>query len=96
MHDVLLEDQDDVSISDLYRRASEIGLDLDRFSDDLTHRHYAPRVARDVQSADASGVSGTPTFFINGRRHEGVYDVDTLSRSVKAAARAKAPVATRA
>ncbi|HEY4094466.1 MAG TPA: Na+/H+ antiporter NhaA [Baekduia sp.] len=87
MHDVLLEDQDDVSVSDLYRRATEVGLDLDRFNDDLQHRHFAPRVAEDVASADASGVSGTPTFFINGRRHEGVYDVDTLTRAVKAAAR---------
>ena len=48
-----------------------------------------PRVAEDVQSADASGVSGTPTFFVNGRRHQGVYDVDTLTRAVKAAARAR-------
>jgi len=42
---------------------------------------------RDVQSADASGVSGTPTFFDNGRRHHGVYDVEALARAVKAAAR---------
>ena len=49
-----------------------------------------------MQSADASGVSGTPTFFVNGRRHQGVYDVDTLTRAVKAAARAagRAPRAT--
>ena len=44
-----------------------------------------PRVAEDVASADASGVAGTPSFFINGSRHEGAYDVDTLSRVVRAA-----------
>jgi predicted DsbA family dithiol-disulfide isomerase len=77
-------------MSDLYRTATDLGLDLDRFSDDLRRRRFAPRVARDVQSADASGVSGTPTFFVNGRRHEGVYDVDTLTKAVKAAARAAA------
>ena len=44
----------------------------------------------DVRSADASGVSGTPTFFINGRRHVGVYDIDTLTRAVKAARTAAA------
>ena len=71
---------------DLYRHAAELGLDVDRFAEDLRRRRYAPRVAEDVQSADASGVSGTPTFFINGRRHQGVYDVDTLTRAVKAAA----------
>jgi protein-disulfide isomerase len=45
-----------------------------------------------VQSADASGVSGTPTFFVNGRRHQGLYDIETLARAVKAAA-ARRPVA---
>jgi Na+/H+ antiporter NhaA len=90
MHDALLSDHDNVSMSDLYRTATDLGLDLDRFSDDLRRRRFAPRVARDVQSADASGVSGTPTFFVNGRRHEGVYDVDTLTKAVKAAARAAA------
>jgi protein-disulfide isomerase len=42
-------------------------------------------VAEDVDSADLSGVSGTPTFFINGRRHYGAYDIDTLSATVRAA-----------
>ncbi len=87
MHDLLLADEDDLTISDIYRAASTLDLDLTRFSEELTGRDHAPRVARDVQSADASGVSGTPTFFINGRRHQGVYDVDTLTREVKAAAR---------
>jgi protein-disulfide isomerase len=42
-------------------------------------------VSEDVASADESGVTGTPTFFINGRRHYGVYDIDTLSEAVRAA-----------
>jgi predicted DsbA family dithiol-disulfide isomerase len=83
-----------VAVSDLYRHASDLGLDLDRFSEDLRHRRHAPRVERDVQSADASGVAGTPTFFINGRRHHGVYDVDTLTREVETAARAPAAAPT--
>jgi protein-disulfide isomerase len=45
-----------------------------------------------VDSADLSGVSGTPTFFINGRRHYGAYDIDTLSAEVRAA-RARAAIA---
>ena len=88
MHDRLLAAQDALAPPDLYRHAGDLGLDLDRFSDDLRRRRYAARVAEDVRSADASGVSGTPTFFVNGRRHQGVYDVDTLTRAVKAAARA--------
>jgi Na+/H+ antiporter NhaA len=91
MHDRLLANQDDLRVNDLYRHATALDLDLDRFSDDLRHRHGASRVARDVASADASGVSGTPTFFVNGRRHQGVYDIDTLTREVKAAAAALRP-----
>jgi Na+/H+ antiporter NhaA len=93
MHDRLLTHQDELAPSDLYRHAGELELDLDRFSDDLRQRRHAARIARDVQSADASGVSGTPTFFINGRRHQGVYDLATLTRAVKAAARISAATA---
>jgi protein-disulfide isomerase len=85
MHDRLLAHQDQLSVSDLYRHAAAIELDLDRFSDSFTHRRAAPRIAQDVATADASGVTGTPTFFINGRRHQGVYDIDTLIKAVKAA-----------
>jgi Na+/H+ antiporter NhaA len=93
MHDRLLADTSAVTPSDLLRHASDLGLDVDRVAEDLRRRRHAPRVAEDVQSADASGVSGTPTFFINGRRHQGVYDVDTLTRAVKAAARGAARTA---
>ena len=47
------------------------------------------RIAQDVEGVDLSGVSGTPTFCINGRRHHGAYDIDTLSQAVRAGARAK-------
>ena len=85
MHDRLLS-QDSLAPPDLYRAASDLGLDLDRFGDDLRRRRFAGRVADDVRSADASGVSGTPTFFVNGRRHQGAYDVESLARAVRAAA----------
>jgi protein-disulfide isomerase len=42
-------------------------------------------VAEDVDSADLSGVTGTPTFFVNGRRHYGAYDIDALSAAVRIA-----------
>jgi Na+/H+ antiporter NhaA len=86
MHDWLLTHQDELAPADLYRHAAEMELDLTRFDEELRRRKYAQRVARDVQSADESGVSGTPTFFINGRRHQGVYDIDTLTRAIKTAA----------
>jgi Na+/H+ antiporter NhaA len=85
MHDLLLDHQGELSFRDLVGYAEEIGLDTDRFTEDLRRRAYAPRVSEDVASADESGVSGTPTFFINGRRHYGAYDIGTLTTTVKSA-----------
>jgi protein-disulfide isomerase len=85
MHDLLLAHQDELRPMHLRHYAEEIGLDLDRFREDLRTREHVARVADDVTSADESGVAGTPSFFINGRRHSGAYDVDTLSREVRAA-----------
>jgi Na+/H+ antiporter NhaA len=87
MHDALLARQDQLRPSDLRQRAEELGLDLERFIDDLHTHAHAGRVLGDVASADESGVSGTPTFFINGRRHYGVYDIEALTRAVQAAKR---------
>jgi Na+/H+ antiporter NhaA len=85
MHDVLLAHQDRLEPTDLMRYADELGLDVDRLHDDVKRHVNAARVARDVETADLSGVSGTPTFFINGERHYGAYDIDTLTRAVKTA-----------
>ena len=85
MHDTLLGHQEALRPVDLARHATELGLDVDRVWDELRRRAHAPRIARDVASADSSGVSGTPTFFINGRRHYGAYDTATLSAAVQAA-----------
>jgi Na+/H+ antiporter NhaA len=90
MHDRLLSAQDELTPRDLTRHAEDLGLDVERFWEELRRREHEERVADDVASADTSGVAGTPTFFINGRRHHGAYDVDTLSAAVRAA-RARAP-----
>ncbi|HEY3009749.1 MAG TPA: Na+/H+ antiporter NhaA [Micromonosporaceae bacterium] len=85
MHDMLLEHQGELRPADLIRHAERLGLDVDRFSDHVRGRQGAARIAADVDSADLSGVSGTPTFFINGRRHFGAYDIQTLTAAVTAA-----------
>jgi Na+/H+ antiporter NhaA len=85
MYDLMLHHQDELAPRDLIGYAAQLGLDVDRFRDDLRQRRHAARVAEDVASADASGVSGTPTFFVNGRRHDGVYDVAALSSEIKGA-----------
>jgi Na+/H+ antiporter NhaA len=92
LHDRLLDHQDQLSPSELVGHAEELGLDVERFTEYLRHHDGAGRVAEDVDSADLSGVSGTPTFFINGRRHYGAYDIDTLKNEVRLA-RARAAVA---
>jgi Na+/H+ antiporter NhaA len=91
MYDTLLANQDRLTRDDLLAHAGRLGLDSERFQEDLDSHAGAPRIAEDVDGADMSGVSGTPTFFINGRRHSGAYDVETLSRAVRAA-RARAAI----
>jgi Na+/H+ antiporter NhaA len=93
MHDLLFVHQDALGPADLMGYAEQLGLDVDRFTDDLRGHTGATRVAEDVDSADLSSVSGTPTFFINGRRHHGAYDISTLSAAVRAAG-AQASLAT--
>jgi protein-disulfide isomerase len=93
MHDLLLDHQDALQPADLIGYAEQLGLGIERFSSELREHKGANRVAEDVNSADLSGVSGTPTFFINGRRHYGAYDTATLAAAVRAA-KARATVAT--
>jgi Na+/H+ antiporter NhaA len=85
MHDLLLDNQDALTTDDLIAYAERLGLDTGRFAEDLAGHSGALQIADDVDSADLSAVSGTPTFFINGRRHYGVYDIATLSAAVRAA-----------
>jgi protein-disulfide isomerase len=85
MHDLLLEHQQELRPVHLVRYAADLGLDVDRFREDLRRHVGADRIADDVDSAGSSGVAGTPTFFINGRRQYGAYDIDTLTAAVKTA-----------
>jgi len=91
MHDLLLDHQGKLRTPELVGYAEQLGLDLGRFTTDL-HRHAgAARIAQDVASADLSGASGTPSFFLNGRRLHGAYDIETLSNAARLA-RAKATI----
>ena len=89
MHNLLLRHQDRLQMRDLLRYATDLRLDTDRFTDHLRKHAGAARIAEDVDSADLSGVSGTPTFFINGRRHYGSYDIAALTAAVLAAKAAR-------
>jgi Na+/H+ antiporter NhaA len=85
MHDLLLEHQGALRGTDLVRYAAQLGLNADQFAGKMKKHAGADRVAEDVDSADLSGVAGTPTFFINGRRHHGAFDLDTLSDAARQA-----------
>jgi Na+/H+ antiporter NhaA len=85
MHDMLLSHQDALRPGDLIGYATDLGLDTERFARDLRTHAYTARVAEDVDTADLATVSGTPTFFINGQRHHGPYDIDSLSQAVRTA-----------
>jgi Na+/H+ antiporter NhaA len=85
MHDTLMDHQGALNVSDLIRYAGELGLDTAKFTADLRKHVGAYRVAEDVDSADLATVSGTPTFFINGIRHYGAYDLPTLKEAVRTA-----------
>ncbi|WP_432477681.1 Na+/H+ antiporter NhaA [Nocardioides sp. GXQ0305] len=86
MHDRLFAAQDRLSGADLLDHAAALGLDVSRFTRDLGSGRYRRHVEHDVQSAEASGVAGTPTFFVNGSRHRGPTDADTLARALVASA----------
>ncbi|MEO8329047.1 MAG: Na+/H+ antiporter NhaA [Candidatus Nanopelagicales bacterium] len=85
MYDTLLQHQDALTARSLIGYADELGLDVDRFRHSLRNHLHAGRIANDVEAAAASGVVGTPTFFINGQRHHGAYDLQTLSDAVTVA-----------
>jgi Na+/H+ antiporter NhaA len=85
MHDQLLDHQGALTVRDLTRYAGELGLDTGQFTRDLRNRAGHAKIAADMDSADLSGVSGTPTFFVNGKRHHGAYDISTLSDAVRTA-----------
>jgi protein-disulfide isomerase len=85
MHDLLLDHQDALHPRDLMGYADSLGLDTDRFATDLRKHAGATHVGEDLESADLSNVSGTPTFFVNGKRHYGAYDIESLKKAVKLA-----------
>jgi protein-disulfide isomerase len=82
MHDVLYERQDALEDEDLMSYAAELGLDSDRFQVELAEDVHAARIREDFMSGVRSGVNGTPTFFINGQRHDGGFDLQSLSDAV--------------
>ena len=92
MHDVLFDDQEALDGEDLLAHAKAIGLDVAQFGLELSAGKYAPRVHEDFASGIRSGVNGTPTFYINGARHDGGHDVVSLIEAIQLARGARGAV----
>jgi protein-disulfide isomerase len=91
MHDLLYENQRRLRAPDLRDYAERLALDVERFDSELAEHAHAARVREDFMSGVRSGVNGTPTFYINGARHDDSYDVETMLAALERAAAALGP-----
>jgi protein-disulfide isomerase len=83
MHGLLFQNQPALEPTDLVADAAALGLDLDRFNDDLEEHRFLEKVRGDFMSGVRSGVNGTPTFFVNGHRHDGAFDAASLVEALE-------------
>jgi protein-disulfide isomerase len=88
MHDLLFDHQDALEDADLLEYATQIGLSEARFARDMIEHRYASKVREDFLSGARSGVNGTPTFFVNGLRHNGTYALPALLAAIEEASEA--------
>ena len=91
LHDLLLEHQQALEERQLVEYAARLGLDVARFRRELDEDAYHDRVQEDILSGIHSGVHGTPTFFVNGVRHDGGWEREELLIAISAAERARKP-----
>jgi protein-disulfide isomerase len=87
MHDLLYENQKRLRDQDLRTYAEQVGLDVEAFDKELAEHVHAARVREDFMSGVRSGVNGTPTFYINGTRHDDSYETETLLAALERAAK---------
>jgi protein-disulfide isomerase len=86
MHDLLYENQRRLRDQDLHAYAEQLGLDVEQFDKDLAEHVHASRVREDFMSGVRSGVNGTPSFYVDGARHDDSYDLETLLAALERAA----------
>jgi len=83
MHDLLYEHQDSLDDDSLLKLGKRFHLPADKLLETLTEGTFQPRIKADFSGGVRSGVNGTPTFFINGQRHDGSFDFDTLAEAIQ-------------
>jgi len=82
MHGMLYTHQDALERPDLEQYAARIGLDPGRFARDLGQHSFAAKVRQHLHSGALSGVNGTPAFYVNGQRHDGPWDYESLFQAL--------------
>ena len=85
MHDAIFEHQRALGDQDLVRYATAIGVEASVIASALADHRFAARVREDFMSGVRSGVNGTPTFFINGQRYDGAYDLESMTEAMETA-----------
>ena len=83
MHDIIFENQQALDLESLFPYAKAIGLDVKRFKNDIQKNELANKVEQDFESGIRSGVNGTPSFFINGRKYNGDWEEDVFDQYLK-------------
>ena len=91
MHDLLFENPRALELVALVSYAEELGLDLEQFGQDFGGRRFLERIHRDFMSGVRSGMNGTPTFFINGIRHDGGASAEALLEAIRGGVPASGP-----
>jgi protein-disulfide isomerase len=86
MHDVLYENQRRLRDEDLRTYAERLELDIERYDKEMAEQVHAARIHEDFMSGVRSGVNGTPTFYINGVRHDDSYETEILLDALERAA----------
>jgi protein-disulfide isomerase len=85
MHDLLFENQESLGDALFLKLADKLHLSTSQLQTAIANQTYRNRVRADFAGGARSGVNGTPTFFINGRRHDGPFDFDSLSEAIESA-----------
>jgi protein-disulfide isomerase len=83
MHGIIFENQQQLDLESLFLYAKTIGLDLERFKNDIQSNALVAKIEQDFESGIRSGVNGTPSFFINGVKYNGAWDEDVFTRYLK-------------
>jgi protein-disulfide isomerase len=83
MHDIIFENQQELGLESLFLYAKTIGLNIERFKNDIQKNTLTSKVEQDFESGVRSGVNGTPSFFINGKKYNGDWEEDVFNEYLK-------------